>query len=170
MIRLHDLHKYFHKHHVLQGIDLSVNTGEVVVIVGRSGSGKSTLLRCINFLERPSTGTIQVGDLSVDAATVTREQIAAIRKRTGMVFQSYNLFKNLTALENVMEGLVTVQGFEHRKAEERSRYFLEKVGLSNRAEYYPVQLLRRPAAARGHRESARPCSPGAPFRRADLRA
>ncbi len=140
MIVLRDLHKYFHKHHVLQGIDLTVNKGEVVVIVGRSGSGKSTLLRCINFLERPSRGTIQIGDLSVDAATASKEEIAAIRRRTGMVFQSYNLFKNLTALENVMEGLVVVQRYEHRMAEERSRHFLEKVGLSNRADYYPVQL------------------------------
>jgi L-cystine transport system ATP-binding protein len=140
MIRVQEIHKYFHKHHVLKGVNLQVDTGEVVAILGPSGSGKSTLLRCINFLETPSSGVIQIGDLSVDTANLRKTDAQELRLRTGMVFQHYNLFKNRTALENVMEGLVIVKKIHRQEAEESSRRLLNKVGLGDRLNYYPAQL------------------------------
>ncbi|OUM85941.1 MAG: amino acid ABC transporter ATP-binding protein [Bacillus thermozeamaize] len=140
MIRLRDIHKVYRDQHVLKGIDLEVHTGEVVVIMGPSGAGKSTLLRCINFLERPSKGTIQVDDLVVSAENATRKQILALRRLTSMVFQHYHLFKHKTALENVMEGLVTVKGLSRSEAVRISTEHLEKVGLQDRLHFYPSQL------------------------------
>jgi L-cystine transport system ATP-binding protein len=140
MIRLRDIHKVYRDQHVLKGIDLEVRTGEVVVIMGPSGAGKSTLLRCINFLERPSKGTIQVDDLVVSAENATRKQILALRRLTSMVFQHYHLFKHKTALENVMEGLVTVKGLSRSEAVRISTEHLEKVGLQDRLHFYPSQL------------------------------
>ncbi|ATW28016.1 amino acid ABC transporter ATP-binding protein [Candidatus Formimonas warabiya] len=140
MIKLEQVHKYFHKNHVLKGISLTVAKGEVVVILGPSGSGKSTLLRCINFLERPTSGIIQIDDLCVDAEKAHKRDIVSLRKYTGMVFQHYYLFKNRTALANVMEGLVVVQKLDRKQAEQKSRQLLEKVGLGDRLDYYPSQL------------------------------
>jgi L-cystine transport system ATP-binding protein len=140
MIKLNDIWKAFHTNQVLKGINLEVKKGEVVVLLGPSGSGKSTLLRCINYLERAERGTIQIGDLEVDTAQVSRAQIAALRRKTSMVFQNYNLFRNKTAMENVMEGLVVVKGIALKEARERSEACLEKVGLGSRLHYYPSQL------------------------------
>jgi L-cystine transport system ATP-binding protein len=140
MIKLDGIRKAFHHNQVLKGIDLEVKKGEVVVLLGPSGSGKSTLLRCINYLERADRGTIRVGDLEVDTAAVHQAQIAALRRKTTMVFQNYNLFRNKTAIENVMEGLVVVKGLPPREARERSALCLDKVGLSNRIHYFPSQL------------------------------
>ena len=140
MIQLSGIWKSFHHVPVLRGIDLCVGKGEVVVILGPSGSGKSTLLRCINCLERADRGVIQIGDLSVDTARASRARVAELRKHTTMVFQGYNLFRNKTALENVMEGLVTVKGLAWEDARVRSQACLEKVGLSNRLAFYPSQL------------------------------
>ncbi|HWQ10019.1 MAG TPA: amino acid ABC transporter ATP-binding protein, partial [Holophaga sp.] len=140
MIQVSGLQKSFHHVPILRGIDLCVDKGEVVVILGPSGSGKSTLLRCINCLERADRGVIRIGDLSVDTARASRTQVAELRKRTTMVFQSYNLFRNKTALGNVMEGLVTVKGIPWEEARLRSQACLEKVGLSNRLAFYPSQL------------------------------
>jgi L-cystine transport system ATP-binding protein len=140
MIKLDGIWKAFHHNQVLKGIDLEVKKGEVVVLLGPSGSGKSTLLRCINYLERADRGSIRIGDLEVDAAAVRKAQIAALRRKTTMVFQNYNLFRNKTALENVMEGLLVVKGLPAREALDRSALCLEKVGLSNRIHYYPAQL------------------------------
>jgi L-cystine transport system ATP-binding protein len=140
MIQLNAIRKSFHHLSVLKGIDLQVGKGEVVVILGPSGSGKSTLLRCINFLERPESGTLRIGDLSVDAARARKADIARLRQRTTMVFQNYNLFRNKTALDNVMEGLVTVRGLDRAQAREQSAACLKKVGLSHRLHYYPSQL------------------------------
>jgi L-cystine transport system ATP-binding protein len=140
MIQLSGIWKAFHHVPVLKGIDLQVNKGEVVVILGPSGSGKSTLLRCVNFLEHADRGIIQLGDLTVDAAKVKKAQIAELRKRTTMVFQNYNLFRNKTALDNVMEGLVTVKGVDRDEARARSAACLEKVGLANRLHFFPSQL------------------------------
>jgi len=140
MIELRNLWKAFHHNQVLKGIDLVVRKGEVVVLLGPSGSGKSTLLRCINYLERADRGTIRIGDLTVDAAAVRRAQIAALRRKTTMVFQNYNLFRNKTALENVMEGLLTVKGLPAREARDRGVLSLEKVGLGDRFHHYPSQL------------------------------
>jgi L-cystine transport system ATP-binding protein len=140
MIKLDDIWKAFHHNQVLKGIDLEVRKGEVVVLLGPSGSGKSTLLRCINCLERADKGTIRIGDLEVDTAQLRKPQIAALRRKTTMVFQNYNLFRNKTALENVMEGLVVVQGIPVKVARERSAACLDKVGLGDRFNHFPSQL------------------------------
>lgn len=140
MIQIKGLHKKFGKNHVLKGIDLTVEDGEVVAIIGPSGSGKSTLLRCIDFLETPNEGTIALDDFSVDVAKAKKPDILHLRRNTAMVFQQFNLFKHKTATENVMEGLVTVQKVDKAKASEAARHFLKKVGLSDRMEYYPRQL------------------------------
>jgi L-cystine transport system ATP-binding protein len=125
---------------VLNGVDITVEDGEVVVIIGPSGSGKTTLLRCINFLEKPDQGEITVGDLTVDARKVTKSEVLQLRRKQAMVFQQYNLFKNRTALENVIEGPVYVQKENKDKAIERGKELLDKVGLSDRYDYYPAQL------------------------------
>lgn len=140
MIKLENLHKYYDQLHVLKGIDLTVEKGEVVVIIGPSGSGKSTLLRCINFLEAPTSGVVEIEDKSIDVASATKADINDLRTSTGMVFQQYNLFKNLTVLENVSIGLTSVKQMDAKEAEEISTAFLEKVGLKDRLNYYPSQL------------------------------
>lgn len=140
MIDIRNVHKSFKDNTVLKGVGFHVSQGEVVVIIGPSGSGKSTLLRCINFLEHPDAGMITVDDLAVDAEHAERKRIADLRKKTAMVFQNYNLFKNKTAVENVMEGLITAQKMDKKKAHERSVYYLEKVGLSDKLDSYPAQL------------------------------
>lgn len=140
MIKLENLHKYYDQLYVLKGIDLTVEKGEVVVIIGPSGSGKSTLLRCINFLEAPTSGVVEIEDKSIDVASATEADINDLRTSTGMVFQQYNLFKNLTVLENVSIGLTSVKQMDAKEAEEISTAFLEKVGLKDRLNYYPSQL------------------------------
>lgn len=140
MIKLENIHKYYDKQHVLKGIDLDIREGEVVSILGPSGSGKSTLLRCINFLEQPNSGIVQLNGKKVDAESAGKSDILALRTSTGMVFQQYNLFKNLTVLENVMVGLTSVKQLKKERAKETSLAILEKVGLSNRLDHYPAQL------------------------------
>lgn len=140
MIRLQDIHKSFHHTKVLKGINLAVERGEVITILGPSGSGKSTLLRCINFLERPDKGFVQVGDSIINSEQVTKEETYRIRRSTAMVFQHYHLFKNKTALENVMEGLLIVKKLGRSVAYEKSIQVLDKVGLSDRMSFYPSQL------------------------------
>lgn len=125
---------------VLDGIDLDVAAGERVVIIGPSGTGKSTLLRCINFLDHPDAGEISVGDLRVDAAEVRKADILSLRRRTGFVFQNYALFANKTALENVMEALVTVQRLPRAEAVARARAVLAETGLTDKADSYPAAL------------------------------
>jgi cystine transport system ATP-binding protein len=113
------------------------------VIFGRSGSGKSTLLRCINFLEEPTQGTIQVGDIRLRGGHRTKQQrdrIRALRIRTGIVFQQFNLFPHMTALQNVMEGPVTVKGIPQEEARSTGLQLLTKVGLADKAEEYPIRL------------------------------
>ncbi len=140
MIELGNIHKAFGRTEVLRGIDLKVNTGEVVVILGPSGSGKSTLLRCINFLEKPDQGTVRIDNLTVDSTKAAKAEILALRQKTAMVFQHYHLFRNKTALENVLEGLVTVKRLPKPEALQKSSAFLEKVGLQDRLHFYPAQL------------------------------
>ncbi len=143
-VRIEGLRKSFHGHEVLRGIDLEVARGEVVVIFGRSGSGKSTLLRCVNFLEEPTAGSIEVAGVRVEGGghrtRAKREKIRQLRIRTGMVFQDFNLFPHLTALDNVMEGPRTVLGRPRAEIEARARELLAMVGLDDKAGHYPIQL------------------------------
>lgn len=144
MIEIKNIHKTFGNNTILRGIDLSIDKGQVVVILGPSGSGKTTFLRCLNALEIPEQGTIQfTGEqpLAVDfAAKNAKKEILALRRKSGMVFQSYNLFPHKTALENVMEGPVYVQGKKPEQAKAEALKLLEKVGLADKAELYPFQL------------------------------
>ncbi len=144
MVSIQNLHKVFGRDiYVLRGIELEVKTGEVVVILGPSGSGKSTLLRCINFLEEPTAGTICVDDLTVRAGEKGRERnrrILEIRKKTGMCFQSFNLFPHMTALENIIEGPVTVLGQKPQEAIPYAEELLGWVGLSDKRDEYPARL------------------------------
>lgn len=140
MIQIKGLQKQFGKHEVLKGIDLNIEEGEVVGIIGPSGSGKSTLLRCIDFLEKPDKGYIELDGFSVDVENAKKKDIQYLRQNTAMVFQQFNLFSQKTSTENVMEGLVTVQKISKEKARETAEDFLKKVGLDDRMDYYPRQL------------------------------
>jgi ABC-type polar amino acid transport system ATPase subunit len=122
---------------------MEVRKGEVVVIFGRSGSGKSTLLRCVNFLEDPTRGSIEVAGIRLEGGHRTRgkrERIRQLRIRTGMVFQQFNLFPHMTAIQNVMEGPVTVKGMKPDLARSIAREQLAEVGLADKAEEYPIRL------------------------------
>ena len=140
MIRYDNIHKVFGDLEVLKGISFEIGTGEVVCILGPSGSGKTTLLRCTNFLEIPTRGKVTIADLTVDAEHFTKEQVNQLRRHSTMVFQNYNLFRNMTALENVMECLVTVQKKPKAEAREIAEHFLNQVGMGQRMDYYPSQL------------------------------
>jgi ABC-type polar amino acid transport system ATPase subunit len=143
VVRVQNLHKYFGPLEVLRGINMEVDRGEVIVIFGRSGSGKSTLLRCINFLEDPTAGTIEVAGIRLEGGHRTRgkrEQIRQLRMHAGMVFQQFNLFPQMTALQNVMEGPVTVKGFKPEAVRPMAQELLAKVGLADKAEEYPIRL------------------------------
>lgn len=140
MIEIKGLKKSFKKLKVLDGIDLTVEDGSVVGIIGASGSGKSTLLRCIDYLETPDDGHISFDQVSFDVKRASKSDIQYMKTHTTMVFQSFNLFKYKTALENVMEGLVVVQKKTKEEARKIAEYYLEKVGLLDRANHYPNQL------------------------------
>ena len=140
MLQIRHLRKSFGDLQVLKSIDLDVNKGDVVAILGPSGSGKTTMLRCLNFLEKSDGGTMLFDDQRVDLARVTHAEANALRRRTGFVFQSYNLFANKTALQNVTEGLIIARKMPRRRAEEIARAALVKVGMDDRADYYPSQL------------------------------
>lgn len=140
MLELKNIHKSFQKNEVLKGVNLKVEKGDVVVILGPSGSGKTTLLRSITFLERADKGEIRLGDLVLDAEKAGKKEIHQIRKKTGFVFQNYCLFQNKTALENVTEGLIIGRKIPKAEAVRIAKEALEKVGLSDRYDYYPSQL------------------------------
>lgn len=140
MIELHNVHKKFGSNEVLKGISLTVSKGEVVAILGPSGSGKTTFLRCINFLERADEGTLVIDGDTVDMKHASKDEILSVRRKTAMVFQNYNLFKNKTALENIMEGLIVVRKVPVEEAMKIAKANLERVGLADRADYYPSQL------------------------------
>ncbi|MDT3605819.1 L-cystine ABC transporter ATP-binding protein TcyN [Cronobacter dublinensis] len=142
-IEVKNLVKQFHGQTVLHGINLEVQTGEVVAIIGPSGSGKTTLLRSINLLEQPESGTVRVGDILIDTAKSAREQrglVRALRQQVGFVFQSFNLFPHRTVLENIIEGPVIVKGEPKAEATARARELLAKVGLSGKENSYPKRL------------------------------
>lgn len=140
MLEIKDVHKKFQGNEVLKGVSMSVNEGDVVVILGPSGSGKTTFLRCLNYLEHADSGILDWDDLHMNLSKVNKKDIASLRKRTSFVFQNYNLFKNKTALENVMEGLTVARRVPRKEAEEIAKKALDKVGLSERYDYYPHQL------------------------------
>ena len=144
MIEIKNIHKRFGNNTILRGIDLNIQKGQVVVILGPSGSGKTTFLRCLNALEMPEQGTIKFENeqpLEVDFGdNPTKKAILALRRKSGMVFQNYNLFPHKTAVENVMEGPVFVQGKSVTQAKQEAMALLAKVGLADKAELYPYQL------------------------------
>jgi L-cystine transport system ATP-binding protein len=140
MIEVKNLYKSFGSNEVLKGINVKIRTGEIVVIIGASGSGKSTFLRCLNYLETPTKGEVILDDISVNAEHHDKSQVLALRRETAMVFQLFNLFKNKTALENVMEGLTVVRKMDKEQAKEKSMALLERVGLADRMMYYSYQL------------------------------
>ncbi len=140
MLEITDLHKSFDREEILRGISLSVDKGDIVVILGPSGSGKTTLLRCMEFLERANHGTMKFDDMTVNMHSASRSEIAALRRKMGFVFQNYNLFANRTALQNVTEGLIYGQHMDKAKAEKLALEALEHVGMSDRIDRYPSQL------------------------------
>jgi len=143
IVRVSNLDKYFGRLHVLNQISMDVAQREVICIIGRSGSGKSTLLRCINFLEEPSFGTIEVDGLKVETSAKGKERrqlIHDVRLKTGMVFQEFNLFPHMSVLENVIEGPVTVKGMDRTKAIELAELNLDSVGLLFKKDEYPNRL------------------------------
>ena len=139
-MEIRELRKSFGANTVLKGIDLTVEKGDVIAMLGPSGSGKTTLLRCINFLEKSDSGTMIFDGETFDLGHMRRADIAAIRKKTAFVFQNYNLFANLTALGNVTLGLTSARKMDKEKARQIGMEMLNKVGLSDRADDYPIQL------------------------------
>ena len=158
VLRATDVSKSYGDLEVLHGVTFEIEPGQVKAIIGPSGSGKSTLLRCLALLEQPDRGTVTLGDAPPGPGEV------------GMVFQRFNLFQNMTALDNVMCGLVEVRRLSKDEAREQARAFLERVGLADKAAQYPGRALGRPAAARRDRARARDAAEGDALRRADVRA
>ena len=140
MLEVKDIRKAFDGQEVLRGVNLTVNRGDVIAIIGPSGSGKTTLLRCLNFLEKAEAGTMTFEGQLYRFGHVSRREMAGLRRRTGFVFQNYNLFANKTALQNVTEGLIVARKIPKEQAERTGREALDKVGLSDRYDYYPSQL------------------------------
>jgi len=143
IVKITDLDKYFGRLHVLKDISVEVQPREVVCLIGRSGSGKSTLLRCINFLEEPSHGTIEVDGVRVESNEKGKEHRQAIhdvRLKTGMVFQEFNLFPHMTVLENVIEGPVIVKGMDRKEAIALAEEHLDSVGMLFKKDEYPMRL------------------------------
>ena len=140
VLEIKDIHKSFGLLNVLNGVNLSVHKGDVIAILGPSGSGKTTLLRCINFLETADQGTMLFDEKEYDLASMHKNDIRDIRKKTGFVFQNYNLFANKTALQNVMLGLTSARKMDKKQAEKIGLEMLRKVGMEDRASHYPSQL------------------------------
>lgn len=140
MIKITNLHKSFGNLHVLKGIDFQAETGEVIVVIGSSGMGKSTFLRCLNYIERPEKGIIEIDNVKVNAEKCTEKEIRQLRLKTSMVFQNYNLFKNKTVLENVMLPMTSVQKLEKDEAKKKALQYLEQVGLMDKINEYPSRL------------------------------
>ncbi len=140
MLEIKNIKKAFGELEVLKGVDLTVKQGDVVAILGPSGSGKTTLLRCINFLESADSGSLTFDGETFDLGRMAKKDIARLRRKTAFVFQNYNLFLNKTALQNVTEGLIIARKMNKAEALEIGRKALDKVGLSDRYDYYPSQL------------------------------
>lgn len=140
MIEVKGLHKSFGNLHVLKGIDFTVEQGEVVVIIGPSGMGKSTFLRCLNCIEFPEKGTIEIDGVKINAQQCSEKEKIALRKKTSMVFQTYNVFKNKTVLQNVMLPMTSVQKMNKDVAREKAIAYLEQVELLDKIDEYPSRL------------------------------
>lgn len=140
MLEIKGIQKSFGENLILNGVDLTINKGDVVVILGPSGSGKTTLLRCLNFLERADAGEATYGDIHVDLKKVSKKEVHTIRQKTAFVFQNYNLFNNKTAIENVAEGLYIGRKIDKKEAFKRAAEALIKVGLEQKFDSYPSQL------------------------------
>jgi cystine transport system ATP-binding protein len=143
MIKLDNIEKFFGEHRVLSSVDLTLASGNVTALIGPSGSGKSTLLRCVNLLEIPEGGSLELGDQRLEFSRKhkpARDAVLTIRRRTGMVFQNFQLFPHLTVLQNVMEGLLTVQKWDKARARERAHELLTKVGIAHKADAWPATL------------------------------
>jgi L-cystine transport system ATP-binding protein len=143
MIKLEKIEKFFGEHRVLSAVDLTLAPGNVTALIGPSGSGKSTLLRCVNLLEIPEGGSLELGTQRLEFSREhkpARDAVLAIRRRTGMVFQNFQLFPHLTVEQNVMEGLLTVQKWDKARARERAHELLTKVGIAHKADAWPVTL------------------------------
>jgi len=147
-LRIEDIHKSFGAHEVLKGISMEAHKGDVVAILGASGSGKSTFLRCINLLETPTSGTVSLRGEELRMVQNRRgervpadiRQVERMRARLAMVFQSFNLWSHMTVMENVLEGPVYVQKVPKAEARDKAEALLAKVGLADRADYYPAHL------------------------------
>ena len=140
MLEVKDLHCSYGTTQVLKGVDLNVNKGEVISILGSSGSGKTTLLRCISFLQKADSGTIRFDDFEKDITQLKHSEIRALRMKMGYVFQNFNLFRNMTVKQNVLEGLITARGVDRATADKTADEVLEKVGMLHRKDFYPDQL------------------------------
>lgn len=140
MITVHQLTKQFDGTPVLKGVDLTVDKGDVIAVIGQSGGGKTTLLRCMNFLETADSGTMTFDGETFDLAKISKKDVERIRRKTAFVFQSYNLFRNKTALQNVMLGLTVARKIPRAQAERIAREALAKVGLADKAESFPNAL------------------------------
>ncbi|PSW01391.1 amino acid ABC transporter ATP-binding protein [Photobacterium lipolyticum] len=140
MIKINNLTKRFGETTIFSNLDLEINKGEIVVVIGPSGTGKSTLLRCINFLETADLGHIKIDDVAVNSPQATKADILALRRKTGFVFQNYALFAHLTARQNIAEGLITVKGWKKEEAYARSQQILDDIGLGDRGDAYPSAL------------------------------
>ncbi|MEF1255188.1 MULTISPECIES: amino acid ABC transporter ATP-binding protein [unclassified Vibrio] len=140
MIKLENIHKSFGDTQVLKGIDIEINRGEIIVIIGSSGTGKSTLLRTVNFLENADKGIITIDDVSVNAEKHSKSEVLALRRKTGFVFQNYALFAHMTARQNIAEGLVTVRGWKKSDALQRAQQILDDIGLGDKGDSYPAAL------------------------------
>jgi ABC-type polar amino acid transport system ATPase subunit len=143
IVKISNLDKYFGRLHVLKNIALDIEAREVVCLIGRSGSGKSTLLRCINFLEEPSHGTIEVDGIRVaggEKGKEHRQLVHDVRLKTGMVFQEFNLFPHMSVLENVIEGPITVKNMDRSQAIKIAEMNLDRVGLLFKKDEYPMRL------------------------------
>ncbi|MGM9887240.1 MULTISPECIES: amino acid ABC transporter ATP-binding protein [unclassified Lactococcus] len=140
MIKISNLSKHFSGEKVLDHLNLEIEEGEVIALIGASGAGKSTFLRSINFLEEADEGQLQINDFKIDFANASKQEILELRRKTGMVFQQFNLFERRTVLENVMEGLIQVKKLPKAEAIKIAEAEIEKVGLTDRKDYYPKFL------------------------------
>ncbi|MBQ7370569.1 MAG: amino acid ABC transporter ATP-binding protein [Blautia sp.] len=140
MLEVKNLRCSYDNTEVLRGVDFRVIDGEVVAVIGSSGSGKTTLLRCLSFLNEASSGTIKFDDFEKDITKLKKSEIRQLRTKMGYVFQDFNLFRNMTVKQNIMEGLTTARKVPREQAEKIAEEMMDKVGMSYRAHYYPDQL------------------------------